>query len=107
MSPISLYARFVNSTCWTRPDRYKIEEIRKQRDNGQARINAQAEPNGVIVRSLPVSGLFATATEKRPRMLGDFLLVVSGKGGDGEPPTELLSKFEGTPAHPVRTTSQV
>ncbi len=104
MPPISLHTRFVNFTCWIRPDPDKIEEIRKQRDDVKARIKAKAEADGVIVRSMPVSGSFAKATGLRRHMLGDAEhegqdvdcpFVVAGKDKDGDPLTELLSKFEG------------
>ena len=102
--PITLHTRFVTFTCWIRPDPDKVEEIRKQRDDVKARIKAKAEADGVIVRSMPVSGSFAKATGLRRHMLGDAEhegqdvdcpFVVANKDKDGDPLTELLSKFEG------------
>src|ERR1043165_2510459 len=104
MPPISLHSRFVNFTCWIRPDPDKLDEIRKQRDDVKARIKAKAEADGVIVRSMPVSGSFAKATGLRRHMLrgaehegedAAFPFVVAGKDKDGDPLTEVLSKFEG------------
>src|ERR1041385_6945331 len=104
MPRLTLHTRFVNFTCWIRPDPDKVEEIRKQRDDVKARIKAKAEADGVIVRSMPVSGSFAKATGLRRHMLGDAEhegqdvdcpFVVAGKDKDGDPLTELLSKFEG------------
>lgn len=104
MPQLTLHARFVNFTGWIRPDPDKIEEIRKQRDDVKARIKAKAEADGVIVKSMPVSGSFAKATGLRRHMLGDAEhdgqdvdcpFVVAGKDKDGDPLTELLPKFEG------------
>jgi hypothetical protein len=120
MPSISLHTRFVNFTCWIRPDPDKIEDIRKHRDDVKARIKAKAEADGVIVRSMPVSGSFAKATGLRRHMLGDAEhegqdvdcpFVVAGKDKDGDPLTELLSKFEGyaracypdTPVKPTKS----
>jgi hypothetical protein len=104
MAQITLHTRFVNFTCWIRPDPDKLDEIRKQRDDVKARIKAKAEADGLIVRSMPVSGSFAKATGLRRHMRGDAEhegqdvdcpFVVAGKDNDGDPLTELLAKFEG------------
>jgi hypothetical protein len=104
MSQTTLHTRFVNFTRWIRPDPDKVEEVRKQRDDVKARIKAKAEADGLIVRSMPGSGSYAKATGLRRHMLGDAEhegqdvdcpFVVAGKDKDGDPLTELLSRFEG------------
>lgn len=103
MTQITLHSRFANFVSWIRPDPNKIEGIRAQRDSVKARIWAKAEDDGLIVKSTPESGSFAKSTNLRRHMRGgaehegqdvDCPFVVSGKDENGDPLTELLSRFE-------------
>ena len=99
----TLHVRFCNFTSWIRPDPDKVDEIRNQRDEIKAKIKAKAEADQLIVRSTPASGSFAKSTGTRRHLLGgaehdgqdvDCPFVIAGKDKDGDPQTELLSKFE-------------
>ncbi len=103
MKKLTLQTRFCNFAAWIRPDPDKVEDIRIQRDEVKARIRAKAEADGLIVKSTPASGSFAKGTGLRRHMRGgaehegldvDCPIVVAGRDRDGDPLTELLSRFE-------------
>src|SRR5262245_40172367 len=103
MAQLTLQTRFLNFISWIRPDPDKADDVRKQRDDVRSRIKTKAQEDGLIVRSMPASGSFAKATGLRRHMLGgaehegqdvDCAFVVAGKDKDGDPLTELLSRFE-------------
>ena len=104
MARLTLQTRFFNFISWIRPAPDKADDVRKQRDDVRSRIKTKAQEDGLIVRSMPASGSFAKATGLRRHMLGgaehegqdvDCPFVVARKDKDGDPLTELLSKFEG------------
>lgn len=103
MRQLSLQTRLLNFIAWIRPDPEKARDIRKQRDFMKARIRAQAEADGLIIRTMPAAGSFATGTSIRRHMLGgveqegqdiDCPFVIANQGKDGDPLAELLSRFE-------------
>lgn len=104
MARTTLHTRIQNFVNWIRPDPDKGEETRAQRDEVRDRIRGRAEADGLIVRSTPGSGSFATATGLRRYMRNgaehegqdiDCPFVLSRKDEDGDVLGELLRRFEG------------
>src|SRR5262245_16384071 len=103
MKRLTLQTRLSKFAAWIRPDPDKVEDILTQRDEVKSRIKGKAEADGLIVRATPASGSFAKGTGLRRHMRGgaehegqdvDCPFVVAGKDRDGDPLTELLSRFE-------------
>jgi len=120
MACTTLHTRIQNFVSWIRPDPDKAEEARAQRDEVRDRIRGRAESDGLIVRSTPGSGSFATATGLRRHMRDgaehegqdiDCPFVLSRKDEDGDVLGELLRRFEryarasypGTPIVPTKS----
>src|SRR5262245_21085294 len=116
----TLHTRIQTFVTWIRPDPDKVDDARAQRDEVRDRIRGRAESDGLIVRSTPGSGSFATATGLRRHMRDgaehegqdiDCPFVLSRKDEDGDVLGDLLGRFEryarasypGTPIVPTKS----
>jgi hypothetical protein len=98
-----LHRRLSAFTDWIRTDPEREEDIRGRTKNVRAAIRAKAVEDGLVIRSTPNSGSFATRTGLRRHMRGkaevegqdvDVPFVVSPKTADDERLDVLLPRFE-------------
>jgi Second Messenger Oligonucleotide or Dinucleotide Synthetase domain len=94
------FAAFVD---WIRPEPSTRQAIAEQAKDVRARIEAQAEKDGLTVRSMPDSGSFAKQTGLRRHMRGnvevegqdvDLPFVLKRTTDDGDRIGELLNRFD-------------
>src|SRR2546425_4356591 len=99
-----LQSRLAAFVGWLRTEPDREDEIRERADNVRAAIKAKAIEDGLVVRSTPRSGSFATKTGLRRHMRGqaeiegqdvDVSFVVAPKTKDEEQLSFLLPRFEG------------
>lgn len=99
----TLHARLSNFVDWIAPDPTGRDDIKARADNIRKAIRAQAEADGLTIRSTPSSGSFATRSGLRRHMRGhsevegqdvDLPFVVSPKNKEEEQLSALLPRFE-------------
>lgn len=99
----TLHRRISTFVDWIAPDREKEDEIRSHAGLVRDKLRAQAESDGIVVRSTPYSGSFAKRTGLRRHRPGgsrvdgqdvDLPFVLSPRTRDDEELRTLLDRFD-------------